>query len=58
MSAGFWNTTGFDLHKTSAELWDITGTDEPECASTIAAITRLAFPQQLVEISFTAVVNR
>jgi enamine deaminase RidA (YjgF/YER057c/UK114 family) len=34
------------------------GTDEPACASTIAAITRLAFPQQLVEISFTAVVNR
>ena len=28
------------------------------CASTIAAITRLAFPQQLVEIIFTAVVNR
>jgi enamine deaminase RidA (YjgF/YER057c/UK114 family) len=34
------------------------GTDQPACASTIAAITRLAFPQQLVEISFTAVVNR
>jgi hypothetical protein len=33
-------------------------TDEPACASTIAGITRLAFPQQLVEISFTAVVNR
>ena len=34
------------------------GTDAPACASTIAAITRLAFPQQLVEISFRAVVNR
>jgi enamine deaminase RidA (YjgF/YER057c/UK114 family) len=34
------------------------GTDQPACASTIAGITRLAFPQQLVEISFTAVVNR
>ena len=34
------------------------GTDQPACASTIAAITRLAFPRQLVEISFTAVVNR
>jgi enamine deaminase RidA (YjgF/YER057c/UK114 family) len=34
------------------------GTDQPACASTIAAISRLAFPQQLVEISFTAVVNR
>ena len=33
------------------------GTDEPACASTIAAITRLAFPQQLVEIRFTAVVK-
>jgi enamine deaminase RidA (YjgF/YER057c/UK114 family) len=32
-------------------------TDEPACASTIAAITRLAFPQQLVEIKFTAVVK-
>jgi enamine deaminase RidA (YjgF/YER057c/UK114 family) len=31
------------------------GTDAPACASTIAGITRLAFPQQLVEISFTAV---
>jgi enamine deaminase RidA (YjgF/YER057c/UK114 family) len=34
------------------------GTETPACASTIAAITRLAFPQQLVEISFTAVVSR
>jgi enamine deaminase RidA (YjgF/YER057c/UK114 family) len=31
------------------------GTDAPACACTIVGITRLAFPQQLVEISFTAV---
>jgi enamine deaminase RidA (YjgF/YER057c/UK114 family) len=31
------------------------GTDSPQCASTIAQVTRLAFPQQLIEISFTAV---
>jgi enamine deaminase RidA (YjgF/YER057c/UK114 family) len=29
--------------------------DAPECASTIAQVTRLAFPQQLVEIRLTAV---
>jgi enamine deaminase RidA (YjgF/YER057c/UK114 family) len=32
-------------------------TDRPRCASTIVGTTRLAFPQQLVEISFTAVVS-
>lgn len=32
------------------------GTDRPVCASTIVGTTRLAFPQQLVEISFTAMV--
>lgn len=32
------------------------GTARPVCASTIVGVTRLAFPQQLVEISFTAVV--
>jgi enamine deaminase RidA (YjgF/YER057c/UK114 family) len=31
------------------------GTDTPQCASTIAQVTRLALPQQLIEISFTAV---
>jgi hypothetical protein len=31
------------------------GKDRPECASTLAGVTRLAFPEQLVEISFTAV---
>lgn len=31
------------------------GSDTPQCASTIAQVTRLAFPQQLIEISFTAV---
>lgn len=30
-------------------------TDSPQCASTIAQVTRLALPQQLIEISFTAV---
>jgi enamine deaminase RidA (YjgF/YER057c/UK114 family) len=29
--------------------------DTPQCASTIAQVTRLAFPQQLIEIRFTAV---
>lgn len=33
------------------------GTDRPRCASTIVGTTRLAFPEQLVEISFTAVVD-
>ncbi len=32
------------------------GSDQPVCASTIVGTTRLAFPQQLVEIRFTAVV--
>jgi enamine deaminase RidA (YjgF/YER057c/UK114 family) len=31
------------------------GSETPQCASTIAQVQRLAFPQQLVEISFTAV---
>lgn len=31
------------------------GTDTPSCASTIAQVMRLAFPQQLIEIRFTAV---
>jgi len=34
------------------------GTDRPQCASTIVGATRLAFPQQLVEIRFTAVPGR
>jgi enamine deaminase RidA (YjgF/YER057c/UK114 family) len=34
------------------------GTQRPQCASTLVGITRLAFPQQLVEISFTAVLGR
>jgi enamine deaminase RidA (YjgF/YER057c/UK114 family) len=33
-------------------------TDRPRCASTFVGTTRLAFREQLVEISFTAVVNR
>ena len=31
------------------------GTESPQCASTIVQVTRLALPQQLIEISFTAV---
>jgi enamine deaminase RidA (YjgF/YER057c/UK114 family) len=31
------------------------GTDRPTCASTIVGTTRLAFPAQLIEISFTAI---
>jgi enamine deaminase RidA (YjgF/YER057c/UK114 family) len=31
------------------------GSDAPRCASTIAQVTRLAFPQQLLEIRFVAV---
>lgn len=31
------------------------GTDAPQCVSTIAQVTRLALPQQLIEVSFTAV---
>ena len=34
---------------------DAYGSETPECASTIAQVTRLAFPHQLVEIRFTAV---
>lgn len=33
------------------------GTPNPACASTIAVTPRLAFREQLVEISFTAVLN-
>ena len=32
------------------------GSDAPRCASTIAQVTRLAFPEQLIEIRFVAVV--
>jgi len=31
------------------------GKDKPECASTLAGVTRLAFAEQLVEISFTVI---
>lgn len=33
------------------------GKDRPRCASTFVGTTRLAFPEQLVEISLTAVVD-
>jgi enamine deaminase RidA (YjgF/YER057c/UK114 family) len=34
------------------------GTESPRCASTIVGTTRLAFPEQLIEISFTAVLPK
>lgn len=34
------------------------GTERSECASTLVGTTRLAFPQQLIEISVTAVLSR
>ncbi|MNT73478.1 Endoribonuclease L-PSP [compost metagenome] len=34
------------------------GSDLPQLASNIIGVTRLAFPQQLVEITFRAVVDR
>lgn len=36
---------------------EVYGTDQPQCASNIIGISRLAFPAQLVEITFRAVVN-
>jgi len=33
------------------------GIEQPQCASNIIGISRLAFPAQLVEITFRAVVN-
>lgn len=34
------------------------GTARPPCASTMVGVTRLAFPAQLIEISFKAVLSR
>ena len=34
------------------------GCDAPRCASTIAEVKRLAFPEQLVEIRFTALATK
>lgn len=34
------------------------GTDQPQLASNIIGVSRLAFPQQLVEVTFRAVVDR
>lgn len=36
---------------------EVYGTEQPQCASNIIGISRLAFPAQLVEITFRAVVN-
>lgn len=33
------------------------GTDRPQCASNLIGITRLAFPEQLVEITFRAIIG-
>jgi enamine deaminase RidA (YjgF/YER057c/UK114 family) len=36
---------------------EVYGTQQPQCASNIIGISRLAFPAQLVEITFRAVVD-
>ncbi|WP_305825639.1 RidA family protein [Massilia brevitalea] len=36
---------------------EVYGTEQPQCASNIIGATRLAFPAQLVEITFRAVVG-
>jgi enamine deaminase RidA (YjgF/YER057c/UK114 family) len=36
---------------------EVYGTEQPQCASNIIGVSRLAFPAQLVEITFRAVVN-
>ena len=33
------------------------GSDRPQCASTLVGTTRLAFPEQLIEVSFTVVLQ-
>jgi enamine deaminase RidA (YjgF/YER057c/UK114 family) len=33
------------------------GTDRPQCASNLIGTTRLAFPEQLVEVTFRAVLS-
>lgn len=36
---------------------EVYGTEQPQCASNIIGVSRLAFPAQLVEITFRAVVS-
>lgn len=36
---------------------EVYGTDQPQCASNLIGVSRLAFPAQLVEITFRAVVG-
>ena len=36
---------------------EVYGTDPPQCASNLIGVSRLAFPAQLVEITFRAVVG-
>lgn len=36
---------------------EVYGTEQPQCASNIIGVTRLAFPAQLAEITFRAVVG-
>jgi enamine deaminase RidA (YjgF/YER057c/UK114 family) len=36
---------------------EVYGSQQPQCASNIIGISRLAFPAQLVEITFRAVVD-
>ena len=37
---------------------EVYGTARPECASNLIGVTRLAFPEQLIEIAFRAVLPR
>jgi enamine deaminase RidA (YjgF/YER057c/UK114 family) len=37
---------------------EVYGTARPQCASTLIGVTRLAFPEQLIEIAFRAVLSR
>ena len=34
------------------------GTDVPQCASNLIGVSALAFPEQIVEITFRAIINR
>jgi enamine deaminase RidA (YjgF/YER057c/UK114 family) len=37
---------------------EVYGTARPQCASNLIGVTRLAFPEQLIEIAFKAVLSR
>ena len=46
----------FDVEK-AVHNESVRKTEQPQCASNIIGVTRLAFPAQLVEITFRAVVS-